>query len=262
MCWAPTLRMRFHQGRQLYAVGRGVRRHARILGHEALALPGAGRSRHRASPPARRLGGAAQDLQTEVVQATERRQVRARESSVQRRGPSGGSARTPILEGPRPSTGQRRARYLYTVVCGEPDIFRIADTVQPWRFKACTSTSFSCVSIRSRVPSRSWWRSETATLEGTRSCAATPRRRHSGWGDSTSRTGEIQTSAITTAAHAYDPQLPPIEPTGGSALADALSALAVAAAATVIRLLGPKAPVWHLIAMLARGQLLAPLRSD
>ena len=54
--------------------------------------------------------------------------------------------------------------------------------------------------------------------------------------------------------------MPPIEPTGGSALADALSALAVAAA--VIRLLGPIAPVWYLIAMLARGQLLAPLRSD
>jgi len=65
----------------------------------------------------------------------------------------------------------------------------------------------------------------------------------------------------TAAAHAYDPLLPPIEPTGGSALADALSALAVAAAA-VVRLLGPIAPVWHLIAMLARGQLLAPLRSD
>ena len=212
MCWAPTLRMRFHQGRQLYAVGRGVRRHARILGHEALALPGAGRSRHRASPPARRLGGAAQDLQTEVVQATERRQVRARESSVQRRGPSGGSARTPILEGPRPSTGQRRARYLYTVVCGEPDIFRIADTVQPWRFKACTSTSFSCVSIRSRVPSRSWWRSETATLEGTRSCAATTQEAlrvgrfdEQDWGDSDERhhhcSARLRPAAATHRAH-------------------------------------------------------------
>ena len=61
------------------------------------------------------------DLQAEVVQAAERGQVRAREGSVQqRRGPSGGSVRTPILEGPRPSTGQRRASRLYTVICDEP----------------------------------------------------------------------------------------------------------------------------------------------
>ena len=50
----------------------------------------------------------ADDLQAEVVQAAERGQVRAREGSVQeRRGPSRGSVT--ILEGPRPSSGQRRA---------------------------------------------------------------------------------------------------------------------------------------------------------
>ena len=61
------------------------------------------------------------DLQTELVEPAERGQVRAREGSVQqRRGPSGGSVRTPILEGPRPSTGQRRAACPYTFICEEP----------------------------------------------------------------------------------------------------------------------------------------------
>ena len=63
------------------------------------------------------------DLQAEVVQAAERGQVGVREDSVQqRRGPSGGSVRTPILEGPRPSTGQRRAACLYTFICEKPTI--------------------------------------------------------------------------------------------------------------------------------------------
>lgn len=53
--------------------------------------------------------------------------------------------------------------------------------------------------------------------------------------------------------------LPVTVPTG-SALADALSALGLAAAA-VVRMLGPIAPSWHIIAMLARGRLLAPQRS-
>lgn len=65
----------------------------------------------------------------------------------------------------------------------------------------------------------------------------------------------------TARAYAYDPMLPALPPTAGCALAEALSALALAAAA-VIRRLGQIAPVWQLIAMLARGQLLAPLRSD
>jgi hypothetical protein len=63
----------------------------------------------------------------------------------------------------------------------------------------------------------------------------------------------------TIEAHMLDPMLPWIVP-AGSALADALSALATAAAASVRRL-GPTAPPWQLIAMIARGQLLAPVRS-
>ena len=64
----------------------------------------------------------------------------------------------------------------------------------------------------------------------------------------------------TIAAHMLDPMLPAIV-AAGSALADAVSALATAAAAMVLRL-GPLAPPWQIIAMLARWQLLAPLRSD
>jgi len=63
----------------------------------------------------------------------------------------------------------------------------------------------------------------------------------------------------TISAHECDPMLPASIPTG-SALADALSALGVAAAA-VLRRLGPIAPPWHIVAMLARGRLLAPQRS-
>jgi hypothetical protein len=63
----------------------------------------------------------------------------------------------------------------------------------------------------------------------------------------------------TIRGHECDPMLPATAPTG-SALADALSALGLAAAA-VLRLLGPIAPPWHIIAMLARGRLLAPQRS-
>lgn len=48
---------------------------------------------------------------------------------------------------------------------------------------------------------------------------------------------------------------------GRSALADALDALATAAAA-VVRHLGPAGTAWQVIAMIARGQLLAPLRVD
>jgi transposase-like protein len=61
--------------------------------------------------------------------------------------------------------------------------------------------------------------------------------------------------------HAYqaDPMLAPIVPSG-TVLADALSALGTAAAA-VVRRLGPIAPPWQLIASIAGGRLLAPLRS-
>lgn len=63
----------------------------------------------------------------------------------------------------------------------------------------------------------------------------------------------------TVAAHTLDPMLPVIVP-AGSVLADAMSALATAAAASVRRL-GPMASPWQIIAMIARGQLLAPVRS-
>src|ERR1035437_9412807 len=63
----------------------------------------------------------------------------------------------------------------------------------------------------------------------------------------------------TIAAHTLDPMLPVIVP-AGTALGDAMSALATASAAYVRRL-GPTAPPWQIIAMIARGQLLAPVRS-
>jgi len=61
----------------------------------------------------------------------------------------------------------------------------------------------------------------------------------------------------TTTAHAFDPELPPMLPVG-SALAEALSALGTAASA-VVRRLGPIVSPWQYVAMIARGQLLAPL---
>ena len=63
----------------------------------------------------------------------------------------------------------------------------------------------------------------------------------------------------TTMAHQVDPMLPPTVP-AGSALADAMSVLGAAASA-VVRKLGPIAPPWQIIAMIARGRLLTPLRS-
>jgi Domain of unknown function (DUF6431) len=63
----------------------------------------------------------------------------------------------------------------------------------------------------------------------------------------------------TIAAHNFDPMLPAIVP-AGSLLADAVSALGTAAAA-LARRIGLLAPPWQIIAMIACGQLLAPLRS-
>ena len=63
----------------------------------------------------------------------------------------------------------------------------------------------------------------------------------------------------TITAHRYDPMLPAIVP-AGSPLADAVSALGTAAAA-LARRIGLLAPSWQIIAMIACGQLLAPLRS-
>jgi len=63
----------------------------------------------------------------------------------------------------------------------------------------------------------------------------------------------------TITAHRYDPMLPAIVP-AGSPLADAVSALGTAAAA-MARRISLLAPPWQVIAMIACGQLLAPLRS-
>jgi hypothetical protein len=74
----------------------------------------------------------------------------------------------------------------------------------------------------------------------------------------TGRAEWLRGRAITT-ANACDPMLAAIEP-AESALADALTALGAAAAA-LTRLLGPIAPPWQIIAMITRGQLIAPLSS-
>lgn len=66
-------------------------------------------------------------------------------------------------------------------------------------------------------------------------------------------------TVATTWAHRYDPEHTPLAPTGSS-LGEALSALGAAATATVRRL-GSLGPPWELIAVIARGQLLVPLRS-
>lgn len=75
----------------------------------------------------------------------------------------------------------------------------------------------------------------------------------------TGRAGWLYAEGVS-AAHRFDPMLGPSVPRQ-SALADALEALATAAAAAV-RQLGPVATPWQIIAMIARGQLLAPLRAD
>jgi hypothetical protein len=60
----------------------------------------------------------------------------------------------------------------------------------------------------------------------------------------------------TVTAHDFDPLHPAIAP-AGSPLADAVSALGLAASA-IVRRIGPVAPPWNIIAALTRGQLLAP----
>ena len=75
----------------------------------------------------------------------------------------------------------------------------------------------------------------------------------------TGRAGWLYARGIV-AAHSFDPMLAANVPRR-SALADALEVLAAAAAA-VVRLLGPIGTPWQVIAMIARGQLLAPLRTD
>ena len=61
----------------------------------------------------------------------------------------------------------------------------------------------------------------------------------------------------TVWANQYDPDLPPITPTG-SQLSDALEALGVAVSAHRRRL-GTEASAWQVLAMIAGGRILAPL---
>jgi len=75
----------------------------------------------------------------------------------------------------------------------------------------------------------------------------------------TSRASWLYAQGII-AGHSFDPMLPAAVPRR-SVLADALESLAAAAAAAVRRL-GPLGPPWPIIAMVARGRLLVPLRSD
>lgn len=71
----------------------------------------------------------------------------------------------------------------------------------------------------------------------------------------------LRTTA-TVAAHMFDANLPPLLPTEvRSALAEAISALGAAAAAARL-MFGPIATPWELLAHIAEGRLLAPLRSD
>lgn len=71
----------------------------------------------------------------------------------------------------------------------------------------------------------------------------------------------LRTTA-TVAAHMFDANLAPLLPTEvRSPLAEAISALGAAAAAARL-MFGPIAKPWELLAHIAQGHLLAPLRSD
>ncbi len=78
-----------------------------------------------------------------------------------------------------------------------------------------------------------------------------------GWISRVTRRAEWVRVQGSTACEPMQPAVLPV----GSALAQAVSALGVAAAA-VRRLFASIATPWQIIAVLARGQLLAPLRSD
>ena len=182
-----------------------------------------------------------------------------------RRDLAGSTLRSPVCGGPLRRWGFARVRRLRLRRGGQLQL-------RPRRTR-CVACGVTHVLLPAAVPARHAYTLEVvgpallASAQGGRSCRAIgaelalPADTVRGWvRRATGQTERLRTLG-TAAAHAYDPLLPPIEPTGRSALADARSALAVAAAA-VVRLLGPIAPVWHLIAMVARGQLLAPLRSD
>lgn len=83
-----------------------------------------------------------------------------------------------------------------------------------------------------------------------------------GWIRKVSGRAEWLRTTATAAAHMFDAMFDPPPPTAaGSPLAEAISALGGAATAAR-RMFGPIATPWELLAVIAQGHLLAPLRSD
>ncbi len=83
-----------------------------------------------------------------------------------------------------------------------------------------------------------------------------------GWIRKVRGRAELLRTTATVAAHMFDSNLPPILPTEvGSQLAGAISALGMTATAARL-MFGPIATPWELLAHIAGGHLLAPLRSD
>jgi hypothetical protein len=83
-----------------------------------------------------------------------------------------------------------------------------------------------------------------------------------GWIRKVNGRAEWLRTTATAAAHMFDSMFDPLPPTQTrSPLAEAISALGAAAAAAR-RMFGPIATPWELLAAIAQGHLLAPLRSD
>ena len=83
-----------------------------------------------------------------------------------------------------------------------------------------------------------------------------------GWIRKVSGRAEWLRTTATAAAHTFDAMFdPPLPTKTGSLLAEAIEALGAAAAAAR-RMFGPVATPWELLAVIAQGHLLAPLRSD
>ena len=83
-----------------------------------------------------------------------------------------------------------------------------------------------------------------------------------GWIRKVNGRAEWLRTTATAAAHMFDSMFDGLPPTPTrSPLAEAISALGAAASAAR-RMFGPIATQWELLAAIAQGQLLAPLRSD
>lgn len=170
--------------------------------------------------------------------------------------------RCPGCTGPLRPWGFARARSLRST-CGTA-------TLRPRRAR-CSGCAVTHVLVPARAPARHAYTIELIGLallasaggDSARTISAVlavPADTIRGWvRRATGRADWLYAQGII-AAHSFDPMLAPAV-SRRSALADALDALAAAAAA-VVRLLGPLGPPWQIIAMIARGQLLAPLRSD